>query len=49
MNFVFADRVEEVFATALRDGKAPVELAAAEEEPTEDVDFEIEEVTIEED
>jgi ATP-dependent Lon protease len=47
LNFVFAERVDEVFAAALRDGSPQVESmaqAAAEETSTEDADFEIQEV-----
>jgi ATP-dependent Lon protease len=49
MSFVFAERVDDVFDAALRDGVAPVEPATTEEIPAEDAGFQVEEVIIEED
>jgi ATP-dependent Lon protease len=51
MNFVFAERVDEVFAAALRDGSTQVERmaeAVAQETSSEDTEFEIEEVILSE-
>jgi ATP-dependent Lon protease len=48
MTFVFAERVDDVFAAALRDGTAPAKAVTTDEAQEEGADFEIEEDAIDE-